>query len=105
MQAGFKSTLILTLPNQINFILNEVKITFFEFPFKIEAVSQYKDYFAMPDLLTLAAMKTFALAGRGKWKDYVDLYFILKDHYSVKEIFGKAKAFFHDVFNLALFKK
>ena len=59
----------------------------------------------MPDLLTLAAMKAFALGGRGKWKDYVDLYFILKDHYSAREICGKAKALFADVFNPLLFKK
>lgn len=104
-QAGFKSTVIISLPDQIHFILNEVKITFFEFPFKIESVNQYKDFLNLPDLLTLAAMKAFALGGRGKWKDYVDLYFILKNHYSVKEICGKAEALFNDVFNPVLFKK
>ena len=36
----------------------------------------------MPDLLHLAAMKAYALGRRAKWKDYVDLYFILKDFYS-----------------------
>ncbi len=59
----------------------------------------------MPDLLTLAAMKAFALGGRGKWKDYVDLYFILKNHYSVKDICSKSKDLFKDVFNPVLFKK
>ena len=59
----------------------------------------------MPDLLTLAAMKAFALRGRGKWKDYVDLYFILKNNCSVKDISSKAKALFNDVFNPVLFKK
>ena len=73
--SGFRSTAIVSLPDQIHFILNEVKITFFEFPFEIEPVNQYKGHFKLPDLLTLAAMKAFALGGRGKWKDYVDLYY------------------------------
>ena len=104
-EAGFKSTVIISLPDQIHFIINEVKITFFEFPFEITSDNQYKDYFIMPDLLTLAAMKAFALGGSGKWKDYVDLYFILKNNYSVKDISSKAKALFKDVFNPVLFKK
>ncbi len=41
----------------------------------------------MPDSLTLVAMKTFALGKIAKWKDYVDLYFICKNYYSLKEIF------------------
>ena len=104
-QSGFKSTVIVSLPDQIHFIVNEVKITFFEFPFQIVSDIRYKDYFSMPDLLTLAAMKAFALGGRGKWKDYVDLYFIIKNNYSVGEISKKAKALFSDVFNPVLFKK
>ena len=59
----------------------------------------------MPDLITLAAMKAFALGGRGKWKDYVDLYFVLRDHYTAKEVCDKAIELFKDVFNPFLFKK
>ncbi len=103
--SGFTSTIIFSLPDQAHFILNEVKITFFEFPFAIESLCDYKDYCKIPDLLTLSAMKAFALGGRGKWKDYVDLYFILKDYYSAKEICDKAKTLFKDVFNPILFKK
>ena len=102
-QSGFKSTVIVSLPDQIHFIVNEVKITFFEFPFQIVSDIRYKDYFLLPDLLTLAAMKAFALGGRGKWKDYVDLYFIIKNNYSVGEIRKKVKALFNDVFNPVLF--
>jgi Nucleotidyl transferase AbiEii toxin, Type IV TA system len=103
--SGFKSAIVNSLSDQIHFILNEVKITFFEFPFEIVSDSQYKDYCKMPDLLTLSAMKAFALGGRGKWKDYVDLYFILKNHYSAKDISFKAKTLFNDSFNPLLFKK
>ena len=52
----------------------------------------------MPDLLTLGAMKAFALGRRSKWKDYVDLYFVIKFHYSFLEISNKAKEIFKDEF-------
>jgi hypothetical protein len=52
----------------------------------------------MPDLLTLAAMKAFALGRRAKWKDYVDLYFVIKDYFSVKEISKKAEELFKEEF-------
>ncbi|MBW6441419.1 hypothetical protein K0B04_00730 [Patescibacteria group bacterium] len=42
------------------------------------------------DVLTLGAMKAFALGKRAKWKDYVDLFFILKIH-DIGEIVNKAK--------------
>lgn len=50
------------------------------------------------DLLTLAAMKAFALGRRSKWKDYVDLYFIIKFHFSIQEISKKAKEIFKEEF-------
>ena len=34
----------------------------------------------------MASVKVFALGRRYKWKDYVDLYFILKDHFATAQI-------------------
>ena len=58
----------------------------------------------MPDLLTLAAMKAFALGKRAKWKDYVDLYFIMKDFFSLKDICKKSEELFGVQFNEKLFR-
>jgi hypothetical protein len=77
--------------NQINMIANGVKIIFFLFPYTIPLNSKLENYIKMPDLLTLAAMKAFALGRRAKWKDYVDLYFVIKFHFTVQEIANKAK--------------
>ena len=41
----------------IHYIINNVKWTFFYYPFPIEGTVQYAKYIKMPDLLTLAAMK------------------------------------------------
>ena len=84
--------------NQLNMIANGVKITFFQFPYEVPLNSNFENYLKMPDLLTLAAMKAFALGRRTKWKDYVDLYFILKYHFSLSEISEKAKSIFKDEF-------
>ncbi len=50
-------------------------------------------------------MKTYALGGRAKWKDYVDLYFILKNHYDLKELSKKATNIFGVYFNEKLFRE
>jgi hypothetical protein len=105
LTSGFNSHLIKQLQNQIHFVINDVKLTFFQFPFELEATVSFENYFRMPDLLTLAAMKAFALGGRGKWKDYVDLYFIIRDELSIKDISDKAKLLFTDAFNPLLFLK
>jgi hypothetical protein len=91
--------------DQVHFIVNGVKITFFEFPYNVEADIIFDKTLRIPDLLTLSAMKAFALGGRSKWKDYVDLYFIIKDHYTIQEIAIKAKSLFQGAFNIMLFKK
>lgn len=58
----------------------------------------------MPDLLTLAAMKAFELGKRAKWKDYVDLYFLLKYHFTINEISKNATEIFIVEFSEKLFK-
>lgn len=89
---------------EFTFLCNEVKFTFYNYPFDIEYKESFEDVVKMPDLLTLAAMKAHALAGRAKWKDYVDLYFILKDFYNWSEIINKAKELFQGEFNEKLFR-
>jgi hypothetical protein len=84
--------------NQVNMLSNGVKITFFSFPYTIPTDCKLENHLKMPDLLSLAAMKAFALGRRAKWKDYVDFYFIIKYHFSVKEISKKAEEYFNEEF-------
>lgn len=84
--------------NQINIDINQVKCTFFQFPYKVPKDVWVKDILKMPDLLTLAAMKAFAMGRRAKWKDYVDLYFLIKYFYSIKEICETANKLFENQF-------
>lgn len=82
--------------DQQHFIINEVKCTFFHYPYPIEHTVFFDDVISLPALLDLAAMKAFALGRRSKWKDYVDLYFILQKYYSLQQVVERAKYYFPD---------
>lgn len=84
---------------ELTILLHDIKFTFFYFPYKISHPEKFDSVICMPDLLTLAAMKAFALGGRAKWKDYVDLYFILKNFHTLQEIIKKTKEIFGTAFN------
>ncbi|MFZ1292540.1 MAG: nucleotidyl transferase AbiEii/AbiGii toxin family protein [Melioribacteraceae bacterium] len=91
--------------DQLHFIINGVKLTFFQFPFILEKQNTFDGVIGMPDLITLAAMKALALGGRGKWKDYVDLYFLLKYHFNLNDIITQAEKIFGASFNDKLFRE
>ena len=81
-----------------------VKFTFFQFPYNIVFSESLDDIVKLPDVLPLAAMKTFALGRRAKWKDYVDLYFILNAHHTISEITAKGVEVFGNEFNEKIFR-
>lgn len=82
--------------DQQHFLINEIKCTFLRYPYPVEHAIFFQDIISMPSLLDLAAMKAFALGRRSKWKDYVDLYFILDKYYTLKQIVDRAKHYFPD---------
>lgn len=91
--------------DQLHLLINGVKVTFFNYPYSIEHPVKVGSFITMPTLLTLAAMKAFALGRRAKWKDYVDLFFILHDYYSIKEISNQAQNIFGQLFSEKLFRE
>lgn len=90
-------------PDELTFIVNNVRLTFYNYPFNIKSSIWLEKYMSMPDIITLAGMKAHALGRRAKWKDYVDLNFVLKQ-YKLEEIVEKAKAIFKNEFNEKLFR-
>ncbi len=90
---------------QFTFFVNKVQFTFFHYPFKIAFSESFDRVLKMPDLLTLAAMKAYALGRRAKWKDYVDLYFIINKYHSIKKITKKAEEIFKGEFNERVFRE
>lgn len=91
--------------DQIHFLVNNVKLTFFYYPFSVNGLYDFNNTIKIPSLINLAAMKALAIGGRSKWKDYVDLYFLLKYHFSINEVAKKAGNLFGGIFNDKLFRE
>ena len=88
---------------ELTILINKVKVTFFHYPFIIERNVLFEQTLKLPDLITLGAMKAFALGRRAKWKDYVDLYFIFQK-LSFQELIDKTISIFKNEFNEKLFR-
>ena len=97
-------TVLVNKKGEYTFLIDGIKFTFFHFPYKINFSESFGDIIKLPDILTLAAMKAFALGRRAKWKDYVDLYFILKANHTVSEIAIEGVEIFGNEFNEKMFR-
>jgi len=91
--------------DQLHLLINNVKLTFFSYPWSVLHPINVGSIFSIPSLLSLAAMKAFALWRRAKWKDYVDLYFILHDYFTMQEICKEAEKIFNQQFSEKLFRQ
>lgn len=89
---------------QMNLIINDVKVTFFQYPFSVTPTDRYDNYFRLPSLLQLAAMKAYALGRRSKWKDYVDLYYLLSNYFTIPEISSAATKLFGELYSEKMFR-
>ncbi|MDL2262594.1 nucleotidyl transferase AbiEii/AbiGii toxin family protein, partial [Bacteroidales bacterium OttesenSCG-928-I21] len=105
LQSPYKQNVLFEDVDQLHFVINAVKITFFQYPYPIQHSIKFENIITMPSLLSLAAMKAFALGRRAKWKDYVDLYFILRDFFTVKEIADEAIKLFGQLFSEKIFRQ
>ncbi|MFA6570068.1 MAG: nucleotidyl transferase AbiEii/AbiGii toxin family protein [Bacteroidota bacterium] len=97
------SDILVSSYEQLHILVNFVKLTFFQFEFEVNPSVNFDGIISLPTLIDLAAMKAFALGGRAKWKDYVDIYFLLRDHFSIKEIAVNANKIFGGLFSEKLF--
>ena len=91
-------------PEEYTITVNGVRLTFLNYPFNIKYTEKLEHTIKIPDILTLGAMKAFALGKRAKWKDYVDLYFIFRKH-SLEEVTQKSAQIFGNEFNGKLFRE
>jgi hypothetical protein len=85
-------------------VMRGVRLTFFHYPFKISFSQKFNSIINMPDLVTLAAMKAYALGRRVRWKDYVDLYFVMRDYHGIEQIVKRAQKIFGKEFNEKMFR-
>ena len=91
--------------DEYTLIVDGIKLTFLHYPFNIKPSKKFDGYIQLPDLSTLAAMKAYALGRRAKWKDYVDLYWIMENNCGIVKIIRKAKEIFGAEFNEKNFRR
>ena len=105
-RSGFQIEQVFTSNiDEFTVVINKVKVSFVSFPFFINSNEKLDNVINLPNLLTLAAMKAYALGRRSKWKDYVDLYFILRDFFSINIISHEASKIFGGSFNSRCFRE
>ncbi len=102
--SSFTHAVTRRVSEQMNLVINDVKVTFFQYPFPIDPTAKFENCFRLPPLLQLAAMKAYALGRRSKWKDYVDLYFLLLDHFTIADISAVATQIFGDLYSEKMFR-
>ena len=75
---------------QIDLLLNGVKVTFFNAKWDF-LKPQKTEQFNLASVEQIAAMKVNVLFLRAKYRDYYDLYFLVKECMNVKKIFEVSK--------------
>lgn len=92
--------------DEFSVLINGTRITFFSFPFSVQhKITWQRGHITLPGIIELGAMKAYALSRRSKWKDYVDLYFLLRFKLSMEELIEKTKEIFSSHFNSKLFRE
>jgi hypothetical protein len=94
----------LRIKEQMNLTVLDVKFTFLEYPFSLSPTNRFGENIRLPELIDLAAMKAYALGRISKWKDYVDLYFLLKSYFTIGQISLRATEIFDQLFSEKLFR-
>ncbi|MBU0974774.1 nucleotidyl transferase AbiEii/AbiGii toxin family protein [Patescibacteria group bacterium] len=79
--------------DQLTVVAHSVKLTWYKYEYQVPVTEYWNNVISMPDMLTIACMKAFAIGQRAKWKDYVDMYFLLQ-RFSLKEISDKTMKLF-----------
>lgn len=102
--AGYTCMVTRRVQEQLNLIVNDVKVTFFQYPFPVKPSEIFENCFRLPSLLHLAAMKAYALGRRSKWKDYVDLYFLLDHYFTIEQVSACATDLFGELYSEKLFR-
>lgn len=89
--------------NTLNIVLNgNIKLSFFSYPYLLLEPLIKEEFLDIAGIIDIGCMKLSAVAGRAVEKDYIDLYFILKQ-ISLATLLSKAKEKMPDLdYNLVL---
>jgi hypothetical protein len=79
--------------NQVNFLADKIKLSFYSnkmYRSPVKKFSVYLNNIKVPDIQTLGALKLEVMLRRSKFRDYYDLFAILREGISLKDMVGEA---------------
>lgn len=90
--------------DELTVFIDDIKVTFLKYPFPV--LFNLVDYKGVKllNLKEIAVTKAYTIGRRGSYKDYIDLYFVIKENYSsLNEIIEIAEKKYKEEFNSRLF--
>ena len=97
------SRIVVNNRDELTLFIGETKVTFLHYPFPVVSSLVGFEKIKIASILEIAAMKAYTIGRRGAFKDYVDIYFILKSGESLKSIGDLASQKYGDSFDMRLF--
>jgi predicted nucleotidyltransferase component of viral defense system len=95
---------ILNTDKQLTVTVNSTQVTFLTYPFPLIVPLVQNDFLPLLSIREIAATKAYSLGRRATFKDYVDLYFIVKEgHSDIKGIIELSEKKYQGAFNRKLF--
>lgn len=101
--AGYSQKILVNNKDELTFIVGETKITFLHYPFLLLYPLVDLESIKLASLREIAAMKAYTIGRRGTFKDYVDLYFLVKSDIGLDNIIRDADKKYKEAFNARLF--
>lgn len=101
---SFKVNIVVNHSEQLTVAVDDINISFIRYPFLvISKLIRYQGIKILP-VLEIGAMKAYALGRRATLKDYIDLYFILKEkRITLEKIIKLCEKKYKDEFDPRLF--
>ncbi len=93
------------LENTLLILFDGISCSFFKYPYPLlNKTIEFKKHIQLASIPDLASMKISAISTRGTKRDFVDLYFICKNKYSLAEVLNffqyRFKVFDHDLYHV-----
>lgn len=98
-----KSTLLKKSPNIFIYNINNIKVDFVNYPFKWLDELMVDDKIRLAGKKDIAAMKLSAITGRGSKKDFIDLFYLMRE-FSLREMLDFYKLKFPDASEFLVLK-
>ena len=98
---------LIDTPEELTVLLSgEIKLTLLSYPFSpLHKPKKGTNPIALFQLNDIASSKAYAIGRRGVWRDYVDVYMILRDHLPMDIIITESERRYKGVFDANLFLK